>query len=124
MPSTLLVASLVLAIAGPLLDHHFAERQPGHKHHGSAIFHRHSHDADYSHDHVPGQANASGGNPIMVYSYDSGPSVPALGVADGVSGIFTIDFEPSSLFLLPGPPARTMIGGSTPPPHGPPRAIA
>ncbi len=124
LPSMLLVASLVLPMAGPLLDHHFAERQLGHKHLGSAIFHRHSNDADYSHYHGPGPADASGGRPITVYSYDGGPSVSALSVADQVSGISTLDFEPSSLFPLPGPPARTTMGRSTAPPHGPPRPIA
>ena len=118
----LLVASMVLPMAGPLLDHHFAERQPGHKHLGTAFFHRHSYGPDHSHYHGPGPADASGGGSIIVYSYDSGPSVPALGVSDQVSGISTIDFDPSSLFLLPGPPAKIIMGRSMAPPREPPRA--
>ena len=122
LPSILLIASLALPMAGPLLDHHFPERQPGHKHLGSSIFHRHSLDSDRSHHHGTGPADAGGGAPIAVNSYDGGPGVPIIGVAGEVSGISTVDFEPSSRFLLPGPPARTMIGRSTTPSHGPPRA--
>ena len=46
----LMVAALALSVLGPMLDHHFAERHPGHLHLGSAgPNHSHSYQDNHSH---------------------------------------------------------------------------
>lgn len=48
-----LLAALLTPLLGPLVDHHFAERQPGHVHiylGGIPIQHLHDHEAFHTHD--------------------------------------------------------------------------
>ena len=48
-----LLAALLIPLLGPLVDHHFAERQPGHLHlylTGVPVQHLHDHEAYHSHD--------------------------------------------------------------------------
>lgn len=48
-----LLTALLVPLLGPLVDHHFAERQPGHMHlylTGVPIKHLHHHEAFHSHD--------------------------------------------------------------------------
>ena len=48
-----LLTALLLPLLGPLADHHFAERQPGHLHiylAGVPIQHLHDHEALHTHD--------------------------------------------------------------------------
>ena len=59
------VLALMLPMAGPLLDHHFAERHPGHTHvylGEVAPGHLHSYEALHSHNHHHhgGQAETNG----------------------------------------------------------------
>ena len=47
---------------GPMLDHHYAGRQPGHSHlHVGALFPDHPHGYEVHHDHQHSEAAASGG---------------------------------------------------------------
>ena len=63
----LMVAALALSSLGPMIDHHYAERHPGHGHlfFGAADV-SHSHDFDGSHDHYgawmyyPAQGKSTG----------------------------------------------------------------
>ena len=48
---TLLVSFLVPAV-GPLMDHHFAERQPAHQHLGLVGDHVHDYGANHAHRHA------------------------------------------------------------------------
>ena len=48
-----LLTTLLVPLLGPLVDHHFAERQPGHLHvylTGIPTQHLHHHEASHSHD--------------------------------------------------------------------------
>ena len=69
------VTVALLPTIGPMLDHHYAGRQPGHDHvHIGALFPDHPHGHDVSHDHDHHMASPSGGDedrggPIVIASY-------------------------------------------------------
>ena len=59
--AVLVTGALVLPIVGPLLDHHYAERVPGHLH-LAGVSASHTHPYEVNHGHAPGGAytDASG----------------------------------------------------------------
>lgn len=75
-----MVAAATVALLpglGPLLDHHYAGRQPGHDHvHMGALFPDHLHDHEVSHDHdhdhhirSSTQDEEDRGGPVVIASY-------------------------------------------------------
>lgn len=115
-----LLAALALPSVGPLFDHHFAERQPGHVHvAGATRPHTHSYEDAYHHHH--GYAGYNGDAPIVV-NYDNSLAVIQVVTSVDLVKSFLL-FEPTSYFNLP--PAREArpdsIGAA--PPDIPPRAF-
>ncbi len=85
-----LLTALLLPLLGPLADHHFAERQPGHLHiylAGVPIQHLHDHEALHTHE-APnrGPVGFESGGPVLKNSVifmpqeGEGLSVSTLGV--------------------------------------------
>ncbi len=64
----LLVTAVALPSFGPLVDHHFAERLPSHRHLGAAT--THSHTFNLAHDEAGNPTGAT----TAVYNHDSGLS--------------------------------------------------
>ncbi len=91
------VAVMVLPSMGPLMDHHYAERQPGHLHLGLADYHGHG--QGQAHRHGPDTAGLSS---TAMFAYE-GTIVPAI-VTAGAFLDSLLGFEPGSLFNLPLPP--------------------
>ncbi|MGH2543740.1 MAG: hypothetical protein ACRDIB_13130 [Ardenticatenaceae bacterium] len=118
LSAILLLATLILPSVGPLLDHHFAERQPGHRHAASVVQpHKHSYEDDYHH-HAPGY---NGDAPILV-NYDSSvTAVPIVFAADLIEA-FAL-YQPTSYFNLPPAPAERARVRYIPPPVAPPREL-
>lgn len=127
LPSLLLLISLALPSIGPLIDHHFAERQPGHKHLASLSYHTHAADGRHFHPSTlegPGSSDPiDGGQPVMVYNFDSGPAVSVLAFNDDLAVRSIIDYEPASIVTFPPRAKVSMTGRSTAPPDQPPRRI-
>ena len=116
-----LVVALVALAFGPILDHHFAERQLGHTHFGTAnaISHVHSY-AESFHAHTTGSTPEN--YPVALYKHDG--SVGASTVA------FTLNndwasfalFEPTSVFVLPSESDNSAYGTSVAPLLNPPQS--
>ena len=118
----LIVAALAAPMAGPLLDHHFAERQPGHLHLGAAGYHIHSHGYEHAHLHTHFQPSA-GGYPVAIYKSEGSPAMIGAASADMETGS-RWRYEPSSVFTLPVPYEKTARQVSVPPPDKPPRRLS
>ncbi len=94
------VAVMVLPSMAPLMDHHYAERQPGHLHLGLAD--DHSHGEGHAHIHDSEAAGTSGLSSTAMFAYEA-TLVPAIVTAEAFLDSL-LGFEPGSLFNLPLPP--------------------
>ena len=117
------VAELRVAVAlpalGPLLDHHFAERQPGHLHVGPLYYHTHTYDSQHGHYHVTSRSMT--GQPSALYNYESGPTAVVAVVITNMAMQSFECVEPSSVFLPPSPVQIPVKHNHTAPSEKPPR---
>ena len=120
MFAMVLAAVVLLAAAGPLIDHHFAERQSGHLHLPSSSLAAHTHTYQSGmHLHAPPDEVSD--QPVAIYRYDGVTSaVPAVFAADAWLASI-LSFEPSSLILLPMVAERAVRQTFTAPPGHPPQ---
>jgi hypothetical protein len=96
------VAVVVLPSMGPLIDHHYAERQPAHQHLGLAEHHVHGFGQDDAHFHGPETGGTGGLNSTAMFAYEGAPVSAIVTVEADLDTL--LDFEPGSLFNLPLPP--------------------
>ena len=116
-----LLAALVLPSVGPLVDHHFAERQPGHLHARAYDHHDHKHAYQHTHPHDSEAEARSDGLPIALYNYEKGPAGTVVIVADDAALLTVLAFEPSSLLALPQPALGLVKEHHPAPPEKPPQ---
>lgn len=116
---TLLVSLLVPAV-GPLMDHHFAERQPAHQHLGLVGDHVHDYGANHAHRHA-GPDGAGSGNGTALYNAEGGPAGSTVGLTTDKAMQAFLLFEPTSTVSLPASLDRLARQAFTPPPDRPPR---
>jgi hypothetical protein len=65
-----MVAALAAPAIGPLVDHHFADRQPWHSHVGPLVYHVHSYGQQHPHAQAdPGEADGVG--LASLYGYET-----------------------------------------------------
>ena len=93
----LLLLAIVLPSIGPLLDHHFAERHPGHRHVG--LSHRHVHEFDQAHVHT--YPAPSGAGAVALIDHESWPTAPSVVVVDDKALQAFLLFEPTTLLSVP-----------------------
>ena len=107
---------VALPSMGPLIDHHFAERQPYHAHLSADSGHRHEYRAP--HAHTGRQAEDT--NPALpnteVFSVGAAIAIPS--DAELVRRLMT---EPDTVFTIPPASDSALRSVHTSPPHGPPR---
>ena len=119
-----LSALLALSSLGPLVDHHYAERDPAHSHLGASVAHVHDYAAPYAHDHARQDApDAPSGDAPLLNRY-AAPAALTTVVTDRDAVSVALIFEPTSLFILPPPSTARLRSESTPPPQRPPCALA
>ncbi len=113
----LLAAVMTLTpLAGPMLDHHFAERQPYHAHLGADANHRH--DYRSAHDHA-GERSGEGG--VSLYSIAAASAAPAAAlIAD--SELARRLAPGDSTLAIRARPQIAPASALTPPQWRPPRA--
>ncbi|MCI0438657.1 MAG: hypothetical protein L0177_05945 [Chloroflexi bacterium] len=115
----LLLAALALPSVGPLVDHHFAERQPGHRHVAGVVQpHTHSYEDEYHHHNTGGNGDV----PVLV-NYDSGLAASTVVTTADVPLDSPPLFEPTSIFSMPLAPETRARLRHIPPPHEPPRGL-
>ena len=117
-----LSALLVLSAVGPLIDHHYVERDPTHSHLGAVRPHVHDYSAPNTHDHARTQPDAPRGV-VALLDRDAGFAGVTNVVTDRDGATTFMYFEPSSLFNLPVPPVARLRSEATPPPDKPPRVL-
>jgi hypothetical protein len=92
-----LVMALALPSIGPLIDHHFAERNPTHHHVSVAQDHAHAYGSSHAHvatESAPDDATA-------LYNHDSGLATVAPLMIDDAALRVSQGFEASSIFDIP-----------------------
>ncbi len=113
--------ALALPSFGPVLDHHFAERQPNHGHLGALHVHAHEHGYGTQHDHVHYHegTKAEHVQTTAIHNYDGAPASTAAVVLHEAETESRL-FEPGSVFHLPhyvdAPLTTAFAAPPTPPP--------
>jgi hypothetical protein len=113
-----LAVAIVFPSIGPVIDHHFAERDPSHRHVGVAPSHHHEMGRLHAHD---GESSA---NPTAVFSLDGGAVAPAAGVLDDTHFAYSLRFEPSSVWSQMTWDRVSFRDHYTSPPKRPPQPLA
>jgi hypothetical protein len=117
---TALLSVLLLPAVGPIIDHHFAERQPWHSHVGLQVSHTHA--ADAYHAHLD-SSNQGGERPVAVFNHESGvPVVGGTHFALAASSGFL--FGPTSSLQLPVAIFAGAHQSYASPPDRPPQSLA
>ena len=95
------VVAMLAPLAGPALDHHFAERQPDHLHFGTPGAHTHAFESAHHLHRHPAPAPEDGGVPIALYRSE-GSIVATLAASPvDVDSASMRRFQPTSVFILP-----------------------
>ena len=113
----LALAIVGLPAVGPMIDHHFAERQPYHAHLRADAAHEH----DYANQHAHGDDPSESGKDALV-GFDALSVGPALALLTDsrIEGRLAADSD--SLLAIPGLAEAALVSMSVPPPEKPPRA--
>ena len=118
------VAALLAPLAGPMFDHHFAERQPDHLHFGAPGEHSHAFESGYHlHRHSP-STPADGSFPIAFYKSDAGIAATIAASPVDVDSSSLNRFQPTSVFILPPPLVSAARQHSPAPLDRPPSVVA
>lgn len=119
-------AALLAPLMGAVLDHHFAERQPGHLHIGAPREHAHTHAFERAHHrhHAPNRyaraASDVADTPIALYKSE-GSAAAALAVSpSNLDDDALRQFRPTSMFTLPAFSDEVLRQCAPPPPDKPP----
>ena len=121
-------AALLAPLMGAALDHHFAERQPGHLHIGAPREHTHAHAFEHAHHlHHAHAANryaraASDGadTPIALYKSEGSAAATLAVSPSNLDDEALRQFRPTSVFTLPSLSDSAMRQRALPPPDKPP----
>ena len=116
--TAILVMALALPSIGPMLDHHFAERNPTHRHVSVALDHAHGYGS--SHPHV---ATETPDGSTALYNHDSGLVTLVSLMIDDAALRASECFEPSSIFNIPLIARVSRAGHFTAPPDRPPQPV-
>ncbi len=128
-----LVVALALTSLGPMIDHHFVERHPGHAHlfFSPADF-SHSHDFQRSHDHhgswmygpVPGQSKGAEAAGVAYFMPNDGIGYGAVDLTIPFVERPHLLFEDDvpGIFGSAGDPYAVLTEATVAPPKRPPRA--
>lgn len=128
-----LLTALLVPLLGPLVDHHFAERQPGHVHlylTGVSVQHLHHHEAFHSHDApVADPSGLEAAGPVLENSVifmpqeGEGLSVSSIGVTLALLTTVVALALPT-MFTLITPRNQRLLRGITLYPEPPPPRLA
>ena len=119
--TAILVMALALPSIGPMLDHHFAERNPTHRHVSVALDHAHGYGS--SHSHVATETPHDSTDSTALYNHDSGLVTLVSLMIDDAAARASERFEPSSIFNIPLIARVSRAGHFTAPPDRPPQPV-
>lgn len=114
-------AALLAPLMGAALDHHFAERQPGHLHIGAPREHTHTHAFEHAHHLHHARAASDGGDaPIALYKSEGSAAATLAVSPSSMDDDALRQFRPTSVFTLPSLSDGAMRQRALPPPDKPP----
>ncbi len=114
----LMLAAISLPSIGPLVDHHFAERLPGHDHVHDGPAHVHKY--QLTHDHAGGSHLPVLTFAVALLDHDGDQSTSVTMADTSLQSVSPLH-GPTALFTLPASGFVTERGVSHPPPVKPPR---
>lgn len=119
-PVGLAVVMVALPFLGPVIDHHFAERQPYHAHFGADAGHEH----DYAslHIHQPDQAADAAEGGIALYSFEVFSASPAVAMLADSELESRLTPDPDVVLALRAPAYLALKSASVSSLERPPRA--
>ena len=117
----MLLAGLMAPSVAPLVDHHFAERQPAHQHLGVPYGHVHTYGGGHVHDYAGPGLDDADGNGTAFYKSEAGPAGAIVLTTDKAMRDSLL-FEPASTFKLPASSDTMARQAIIPPPDKPPRS--
>ena len=126
-PLALVVLMVALPAAGPLLDHHFAERQPYHAHVGADSSHRHDYRAAHIHPVDPATGESSDapspGAALVLYSFEVSSPMASIAILanSNLNDHLTTTAADSPLAIRAATEAA-FVSALVPVPRRPPRA--
>ena len=121
--SLAVVAALLAPLAGPMFDHHFAERQPDHLHFGAPGEHTHAFESQYHIHRHAAPASTNGNTPIALYKSDAGIAATIAASPVDVDSESMLRFLPTSVFILPTPLVSAARQHTPTPPGRPPALL-
>ena len=95
------VVALLAPLAGPALDHHFAERQPDHLHLVAIGEHSHAFESQYHLHRHSSSTPSDDGLPIALYKSDANVAATLAASPVHVDAESMRQFQPTSVFVLP-----------------------
>ena len=116
-PVGLAVLMVALPFLGPVVDHHFAERQPYHAHFWADEGHEHNYSS--LHSHHADQASKDG---IALYSFDASSAGPSMAMLADSELESRLTPDPDSVLTLRAPEFAALRSASVSPLERPPRA--
>jgi len=121
--SLAVVAALLAPLAGPMFDHHFAERQPDHLHFGAPGEHTHAFESQYHIHRHAAPIDRSGSLPIALYKSDASIAATIVASPVDVDSESMLRFLPTSVFILPPPLVSAARQHTQAPPGRPPALL-
>ncbi len=118
------IAALLAPLAGPMFDHHFAERQPDHLHFGAPGEHSHAFESQYHIHRRASPASANGSLPIAIYKSDASIAATIAASPVNVDSESMRRFLPTSVFVLPPPLVSAARQHAPIPPDRPPAPLS
>ncbi len=128
-PLALVVLMVALPAVGPLLDHHFAERQPYHAHVGADSSHRHDYRAAHAHppyaaDPATGESSStpSPGAALVLYSFEVSSPIASIAILANSNLDDRLAATADSLLAIRAATEAAFASALVPVPKRPPRA--
>lgn len=115
-PVGLAVVMVFLPALGPLVDHHFAERQPYHAHLGANA--GHEHDFRYTHAH-PSERTVDGD--LALYSFDVSSAGPTIALPTDAELQARLTADSAPVLAIHGPTEAVLSSALVRPIERPPR---
>lgn len=125
-PLLLIVVMVALPAAGPLLDHHFAERQPYHAHVGADSSHRHDYRAAHAHPVDPATGESSDspspGAALVLYSFEVSSPMASIAILANSNLDDRLTAAAASPLAIRAATEAALASALVPVPKRPPRA--
>ena len=121
-PLLLVAVMVALPAFGPLLDHHFAERQPYHAHVGADSSHKHDYRAAHAHPNDPANPATGANDALALYSFEVSSPVASVAILANSDLDALLNPDANSAPAIRAATDAALASALVPVPKPPPRA--